>query len=68
MGFIIFILKLKKFIIVYMTEGVVVIAVSQFVKEHIIKIIGLIPKIVLIHHGVDYKEFSKGGKVNEGMY
>ena len=52
--------KVKKFYNSIMTEGNNVIAVSQFVKDHIIKNYKIDKsKIVLIHRGVDHKEFSK---------
>jgi len=52
--------KVKKFYNSIMTEGNNVIAVSQFVKDHIIKNYKIDKsKIVLIHRGVDHKEFYK---------
>ena len=51
--------RIKKFYNSIMTEGNVVIAVSQFVKDHIIKNYKIDKnKIVLIHRGVDHEEFS----------
>jgi glycosyltransferase involved in cell wall biosynthesis len=51
--------KIKKFYNSIMTEGHKVIAVSQFVKDHIIKNYKIDQdKIVLIHRGVDHKEFT----------
>jgi glycosyltransferase involved in cell wall biosynthesis len=51
--------KIKKFYNGIMTEGNKVIAVSQFVKDHIIKNYKIDKsKIVLIHRGVDHREFT----------
>ena len=51
--------KVKKFYNSIMTEGNIVIAVSQFVKDHIIKNYKIDEsKVVLIHRGVNHKEFS----------
>ncbi len=51
--------KAKKFYNSIMTEGDVVIAVSQFVQDHIIKNYKIDKnKIILIHRGVNHEEFN----------
>lgn len=51
---------LKKYYNSVMTEGQSVIAVSNFVKKHIIDNYKVIPsKIIVIHRGIDHREFSK---------
>lgn len=53
--------RFKKFYNSVMTRGDVVIAISNFVKEHIIKNYNIKDpsKIILIHRGVNQDEFSK---------
>jgi glycosyltransferase involved in cell wall biosynthesis len=52
--------RLKKFYNSIMTQGNVVIAVSNFVKDHIIKNYTIdVNKIVVIHRGVNHNEFSQ---------
>lgn len=51
---------LKKYYNSVMTEGQSVIAVSNFVKKHILDNYEVVPnKIIVIHRGVDHREFSK---------
>lgn len=58
--------KLKKFYNSIMTKGDVVIAVSDFVKKHIIENYAVDKKkIILIHRGVNHEEFNPANVTTE---
>lgn len=60
--------RIKKFYNSIMTEGNVIIAVSNFVRDHIIKNYNTDQtKIVVIHRGVDHREFSKEQSTPENL-